>query len=68
MRHTEQEIRETLEEGKGANIAELCRKKKISGATFYTWRSRYSSAPRNLLEENRKLKLLVAEQALRLMN
>jgi len=51
-------------------VAEICRRHGISDATFYTWRSKYgglevSEAKRlKALEENRKLKKLLAEQML----
>ena len=51
--------------------AELCRKHGISDATFYNWRSRYGGLAvselrrlRQLEEENRRLKGIVADQAL----
>lgn len=51
--------------------AELCRKHGISEQTFYRWKAKYGGLEvseaqhlRQLEEENRKLKQLVAEQAL----
>ena len=56
------------EHAAGVATADLCRKHGISDATFYKWRSRYggmeiSDARRlkALLEENAKLKELLAE-------
>ena len=55
----------------GAKVAELCRRHGTSDATFYTWRSKYGGLEisemrrlRQLEEENRRLKSIVAEQAL----
>lgn len=55
----------------GLSAAELCRKHGISDATFYKWRSKYggmevSEARRlkSLVEENAKLKRLLADAML----
>ncbi|AOL02471.1 transposase [Burkholderia contaminans] len=55
----------------GMKVADLCRKHRISDATFYNWRSRYGGMDvsearrlRQLEEENQRLKRLVADQAL----
>lgn len=52
-------------------LAEIVRKHGISEQTFYRWRSKYGGMEvseaarlRELEEENRKLKRLVADQAL----
>ena len=57
--------------GKRVKTADLCRKHGISPATFYTWKGRYggmdvSDAKRlkHLLEENAKLKRVVADLTL----
>jgi putative transposase len=71
-RHTEEQIIQVLQEAQaGAAVAEVCRRHGISQATFYKWKQRFgglqvSDAKRlRLLEdENRKLKKLVADQAL----
>jgi putative transposase len=54
-----------------AKVTELCRRHGISDATFYTWRSKYGGLEvsemrrlRQLEEENRRLKAIVADQAL----
>jgi putative transposase len=55
----------------GAKVSELCRRHGISDASFYTWRSKYGGLEisemrrlRQLEEENRRLKSIVADQAL----
>ena len=71
-RYTEEQIVGILKESEaGLATAELCRKHGISEQTFYRWKAKYgglevSEAQRlgHLEEENRKLKQLVAEQAL----
>ena len=59
------------EQEAGAATAEVCRRHGISDATFYTWRSKYGGLEvsemrrlRQLEEENRRLKAIVADQAL----
>ena len=54
-----------------ASVQALCRKHGISDATFYKWRTKYAGLEvsavkklRQLEEENRRLKPMVAEQAL----
>jgi putative transposase len=71
-RYTEEQIIAVLKEAQsGIGTQELCRKHGISDATFYNWRAKYGGLEisevrrlRVLEEENRKLKQLVAEQAL----
>jgi putative transposase len=71
-RFNEEQIIAVLKEADaGAKVAELCRKHGISDATFYNWRSRYGGLEiselrrlRQLEEENRRLKGIVADQAL----
>jgi putative transposase len=71
-RHTEEQIIQILQEAQaGAAIAELCRRHAISSATYYKWKQQFGGLEVNdakrlrlLEEENRKLKKLVAEQAL----
>jgi putative transposase len=55
----------------GTAIEEVCRKVGISQATFYAWRKKYAGLGmselrrlRQLEEENRKLKQLVADLSL----
>ena len=69
---SEEQIIAVLKEAEaGAKVTELCRRHGISDATFYTWRSRYGGLEvsemrrlRQLEEENRRLKAIVADQAL----
>jgi putative transposase len=71
-RHTEEQIIKILKESEsGLATAELVRKHGISEQTFYRWKSKFggmelSEAKRlkELEEENRRLKRLVADQAL----
>jgi putative transposase len=71
-RYTEEQIVGILKESEaGLATAELCRKHGISEQTFYRWKAKYGGLEvseaqrlRQLEEENRKLKQLVAEQAL----
>ena len=71
-RFSEEQIIGVLKEAEaGAKISELCRQHGISDATFYTWRSKYGGLEisemrrlRQLEEENRRLKSIVADQAL----
>ena len=67
-----EKIIEILKEGEsGIKTPELCRKHGISDATYYIWRKKYRGMRTNeakeykrLEEENRKLKRIVADQAL----
>jgi putative transposase len=71
-RYTEEQIIAVLKEAEvGAKIVDLCRKYGMSEATYYNWKTKYSGLTvselkrlKALEEENRKLKQLVAEQAL----
>jgi putative transposase len=71
-RFSEEQIIGVLKEAEaGAKVTELCRRHGISDATFYTWRSKYGGLEvsemhwlRQLEEENRRLKAIVADQAL----
>lgn len=71
-RHTEEQIIAVLREAQaGVSTPELCRKHGISDATVYKWRAKYSGMAvnevkkvRQLEDENRRLKQMVAEQAL----
>lgn len=71
-RFNEEQIIAVLKEAEaGAKVSELCRRHGISDATFYTWRSKYGGLEisemrrlRQLEDENRRLKSIVADQAL----
>ena len=71
-RHTEEQLIAVLKEAQaGIGVHELCRKHGISDATFYKWRTKYAGLEvsdvkklRQLEDENRRLKQMVAEQAL----
>ncbi|HEX6941034.1 MAG TPA: transposase [Longimicrobiales bacterium] len=73
-RFTEEQIIGILAESDaGAKASELCRRHGISENTFYRWRKKYGGRNvsearrlRQLEEENRRLKRLVADQALNL--
>ena len=70
--YTEEQIIGVLKEAEtGVKVPDLCRQHGISDGTFYAWRAKYggltvSEARRlkTLEDENRRLKQLVAEQAL----
>jgi putative transposase len=71
-RFSEEQIIAVLKESEaGLGVKELTRKHGIAEGTFYRWRSKYggmelSEAKRlkHLEDENRRLKRLVADQAL----
>ena len=71
-RYTEEQIIGVLKESEaGVKTGELCRKHGMSEATFYKWRAKYAGLTvnelkrlRSLEEENRRLKQIVAQQAL----
>ena len=66
---TEEQIAFALKQAEtGTTVEEVCRKLGISQATFYNWRKKFSGLGvselrrlRQLEEENRKLKQLVAD-------
>ncbi len=67
----EQKIRALKEREKGRGTAEICRELGITEHTFYRWRSKYGGMEvqdarrlKELEDENRRLKKLVAEYAL----
>ncbi|KTB49350.1 Transposase [Dehalogenimonas alkenigignens] len=70
--YTEEQIIAVLKEGEaGAKLADLCRKYGMSSATYYNWKSKYAGLSvselrrlKALEEENRRLKQIVADQAL----
>jgi len=71
-RHTEEQIIAVLKNAQaGVSVKDLCRKHGISDATFHTWRTKCAGLEvsdvkklRQLEEENRRLKQMVAEPAL----
>ena len=73
-RFTEEEIIGVLKEGEaGVAVKELSRKHGICDQTYYRWKAKYGGLEvsearrlRSLEEENRRLKQMVAEQALEL--
>ena len=71
-RYTEEQVVSILREATaGAKTSELCRKYGVSENTFYNWRSKYAGMTvpdikrmRTIEEENRRLKMKVAELTL----
>ncbi len=71
-RFTEEQIIGVLKQAEaGVKTAEICRQQGISAATYYKWKAKYGGLEvsearrlRQLEEENRRLKQMVAEQAL----
>ena len=70
--YTEEQIIAVLREGEaGARVGDLCRKHGMSDATYYNWKARYAGMTvsdlkrlKTLEAENRRLKQIVADQAL----
>lgn len=71
-RYTEEQIIRVLKEVDGGRpVAEVCRDYGVSEQSIYRWRTKYGGMGesdvqrlRQLEEENRRLKKLVADQAL----
>lgn len=71
-RFTEEQIIGFLKEVEaGVSVSDLSRKHGVSKATFYTWRQRYGGMEvneakrlRELEDENRRLKTMVADLSL----
>ena len=71
-RYSEEQIVGILNEGaSGMPLADLLRKHGIADATYYRWKAKYSGMElsdlkkmKGLEDENRRLKRLVADQAL----
>jgi len=71
-RYTEEQIISILKEAEaGARVIDLCRKYGMSDASFYKWKAKYSGLTvselkrlKALEDENRRLKQIVADQAL----
>jgi putative transposase len=71
-RYTDEQIIAVLKEVEaGAKVQDVCRKYGMSDVTYYAWKSKYAGLTiselkrlKTLEEENRRLKQIVAEQAL----
>lgn len=71
-RHTEEQIISILKQAAaGMKVGDVCREHGISDATYYKWKSKYHGMEvheakrlRHLEDENRRLKHMVADQAL----
>jgi putative transposase len=71
-RFTEEQIVAILKEVEaGTKVMDVCRKYSMSDATYYNWKAKYHGMEVNELkrlkqleDENRKLKHIVADQAL----
>ena len=71
-RFTEEQIAYALRQvEQGTPAAELCRKMGVSEQTFYTWKKRFAGMGaaelrrvRQLEDENRRLKTLIADHTL----
>jgi len=71
-RHTEEQIIDALKQMEaGRKVSEMARELGVSEATLYTWKSKYGGMEvnearrlRELEEENRRLKHLVADLSL----
>ena len=71
-RFTEEKIIGILKEAEaGAGTKDLCRRHGVSEQSFYRWKAKYGGMEisdarklRTLEDENRRLKYIVAEQAL----
>lgn len=67
----EQIVRIVSEYAAGAKVSELCRRHGMSDATFYKWKAKYGGMQvsevrrlKDMEEENRRLKKLLAETLL----
>jgi putative transposase len=71
-KYTEEQIAFAIKQSEtGTRVAEICRKMGISEPTFYIWKKKYGGLGvnelrrlRQLEEENRQLKQLVADLSL----
>jgi putative transposase len=71
-RFTEEQIAMALRQAEsGTPVAEICRKLEVTETTFYRWKKKYGGLGvselrelKQLREENRKLKQLVADLSL----
>ena len=70
--HTEEQIMRALREAEGGKkVGDICREMGVSQQAFYSWKRRFAGLGlselrelRQLREENRKLKTLVADLTL----
>ena len=72
-RFSEEQIIGILREAEGTSVKEVCARHNISGATYYGWKNKFGGMDVNearrlraLEEENRRLKNLVADQAVQI--
>ena len=70
-RYTEEQIIAILKEAENGKVMEVIRRHGIAQKTYYNWKAKYGGLEvsearrlRALEEENRRLKKLVADQAL----
>ena len=71
-KYSEEQIIGALQEvDKGSKVEDVCRRMGVSKVTFYRWKAKFSGMQvsdakrlRQLEEENRRLKHMVADQAL----
>lgn len=70
-RYTEEQIIAILKEAEAGKVMEVIRRHGIAQKTYYNWKAKYGGLElsearrlRALEEENRRLKRLVADQAL----
>ena len=71
-RYTDEQIAFALRQAEsGTSVEEICRKLGVSGPTFYRWKKQFAGMGvaeirrlKQLEEENRKLKKLLAEATL----
>jgi putative transposase len=71
-RYSEEQIIAVLKKAEqGERVGDLCREYGISDATYYKWKAKYGGMDvsdarrlRQLEDENRRLKKIVADQAL----
>lgn len=71
-RYSEEQIISILKESEaGKRTADICREHGVSSNTFYAWKAKYAGMTasdlkrlKTLEDENRRLKHIVAEQAL----
>jgi len=70
-RFTEEQIAFALRQAAGTKVSEVCRKMGVAEPTFYNWKKKYGGLGvselrrlKQLEEENRQLKKLVADLSL----